>query len=163
MNLWLAAAVALLCALAGVVLGWLFSRLRSPYWTIGYLIPVILVFAYALAFHFPTLLFLPPFSWLMMGIKKFATLGFVATMILTTPLSRVPQARNRIMIAVLMAVIVFFLSLWPFLAPMVDRRELSRLTTHIDKEGICLQSADYTCGPASAVTTLRKLGLPAEE
>jgi len=163
MNLWLAAAVALLCALAGVVLGWLFSRLRAPYWTIGYLIPVILVFAYALAFHVPAIMFLPPFSWVMMGIKKFAALGFIVTLVLTTPLSRIPQKRNRIMIAVLMAVIVFFLSIWPFLAPMVDRRELSRLTTHIDKEGICLQSADYTCGPASAVTALRKLGLPAEE
>src|SRR5437868_10658425 len=108
-------------------------------------------------------MFVPPFSWMMMGIKKFATLGFIVALVLTTPLSRVPQKRNRIMIAVLMAVLVFFVSICPFLAPMVDRRELSRLTTQIDKEGICLQSADYTCGPASAVTALRKLGLPAEE
>jgi|SRR5882724_10878832 len=163
MNLWLAAVVALLCALAGVALGWGFSRLRSPYWTIGYLIPVIVVFAYALAFHFPSLLFLPPFSWLMMGIKKFATLGFVATLILTTPLSRVSQARNRIMIAVLMAVIVFCMCIWPFLAPMVDRGQLTHLQTSVDKDGICLQSTAYTCGPAAAVTALRKLRLPAEE
>jgi len=163
MSLWLAATVALFCALAGVVLGWWFSRLRSPYWTIGYVIALVLVFAYALAFRVPTLLFVPPFSWIMMGIKKFATLGFIATLLLTTPLSRVPRARNRIMIAVLMAVIVFFMSIWPFLAPMVDRRQLSRLRTHVDKDGICLQTTDYTCGPASAVTALRKLRLPAEE
>ena|SRR5258707_857435 len=163
MNLWLAAFVALLCALAGVVLGWWFSRLRSPYWTIGYVIPLVLVLAYALAFRVPTLLFVPPFSWIMMGIKKFATFGFVATMVLTTPLSRVPQARNRIMIAILMVVIVFFMSLWPFLAPMVNRRQLTRLQTNVDKDGICLQTTDYTCGPASAVTALRKLRLSAEE
>jgi len=84
-------------------------------------------------------------------------------MILTTPLSRVPQARNRIMIAVLMAVIVFFLSIWPFLAPMVDRGQLSHLQTSVDKDGICLQSTAFTCGPAAAVTALRKLRLPAEE
>src|SRR5262249_23801319 len=35
--------------------------------------------------------------------------------------------------------------------------------TQIDKDGICIQTTDYTCGPASAVTALRKLGLPAEE
>jgi hypothetical protein len=163
MNLWLAAGVALLCALAGVVLGWWFSRLPSPYWTIGYEIPLVVILAYALAFRVPTIMFMPPFSWMMMGIKKFATLGFVATLILTTPLSRVPQARLRMMIAVLMAVIVFFKSIWPFLAPMIDRGQLSRLQTKLDEDGICLQSTEYTCGPAAAVTALRKLRLPAEE
>lgn len=163
MNLWLAAFVALLCALAGVVLGWWFSRLRSPYWTIGYFMPLVLIFAYALAFRFPTIMFTPPFSWTMMGIKKFAAFGFIATLVLTTPLSRVPQKRNRVMIAALMAFVVFFMAIWPFLAPMVDRGQLSRLKTHMDHNGICMQSTDYTCGPAAAVTALRKLGLPAEE
>ena len=163
MNLWLAALVALFCALAGVVLGWWFSRRSSPYWMIGYFIPLTLVFIYALAFRFPTLMFTPPFSWIMIGIKKFAAFGFISTLLLTTPLSRVPQKRNRVMIATLMAFVVFFMALWPFLAPMVDRGQLSRLQTNIDKDGICLQSTDYTCGPASAVTALRKLGLPAEE
>ena len=99
----------------------------------------------------------------MIGIKKFAVFGFITTMVLTTPLSRVPQKRNRIMISTLMAVIVFFMSIWPFLAPLVDRNQLSHLETRIDKDGVCLQTTDYTCGPASAVTALRKLGLPADE
>jgi hypothetical protein len=33
----------------------------------------------------------------------------------------------------------------------------------VDGDGVCRQSSHYTCGPASAVTVLRKLGLPAEE
>ena len=89
--------------------------------------------------------------------------GFIATMVLTTPLSRVPQKRNRILISVLMIVIVFAMGIWPFMAPMIDRNQLRHLQTHMDKNGICLQTTDYTCGPASAVTALRKLGLPAEE
>lgn len=144
-------------------MGWWFSRLRSPYWAIGYYVPLVIVFAYALAFHVPALLFLPPFSWMLLGMKKFSVCGFVATMLLTTPLSRVPQKRNRVLISVLMAVIVFFMGVWPYVAPMVDRKELSQLKTNIDRDGICLQTTDYTCGPASAVTALRKLELPAEE
>jgi hypothetical protein len=163
MNLWLYAFVALLCALAGVALGWWFSRLRSPYWGIGYVIPVVVIFAYAIAFYVPDILFLPPFSWMLTGIKKFGTFGFLATLLLMTPLSRVSQPRIRVMIVVLMAVIVFFLSIWPFLAPISDRKELSRLQTKVDENGICLQTTAYTCGPAAAVTALRKLGLPAEE
>jgi predicted double-glycine peptidase len=163
MNLWLAALGALLCALAGVGLGWACSRLRSPWWTIGYFIPLALVFAFALAYHFPAVMFLPPFSWMMIGLKKFAVFGFIATLVLTTPLSRLPQKRNRIVVGVLMVLMVFAMSIWPFVAPMVDRGQLSQLTTRMDRNGVCLQTTEYTCGPASAVTALRKLGLPAEE
>jgi len=35
--------------------------------------------------------------------------------------------------------------------------------TNIDADGVCRQSNDYTCGPAAAVTALRKLGFSAEE
>jgi predicted double-glycine peptidase len=163
MNLYLHATVALLAAFAGMVLGWWFSRLRSPYWMIGCIAPLLLVFVYLLAFGFPSILFVPPFSWILVGIKKFATLGFVATLILTTPLCRVAVARTRVILAVLMTVIVFFTSVWPFLAPLADRKQLSRLQTKMDQDGICLQGTDYTCGPAAAVTALRKLDLPADE
>ncbi len=46
---------------------------------------------------------------------------------------------------------------------MVDRNRLSHLQTRMDGNGVCLQETDFTCGPAAAVTALRKLGLPAEE
>ncbi|MDR3460577.1 MAG: cysteine peptidase family C39 domain-containing protein [Verrucomicrobiae bacterium] len=163
MNLWLAAFISLLWALAGAALGWWFSRRRSPYWVIGYFIPVVLIFVFVVAFYVPALLFTPPVSWLMMGLKKFAVLGFVTTMVLTTPLSRLPKRRARVMVSALMAAMVFYLAIWPFLAPAVDRQQLTRLRTSMDANGICLQTTDYTCGPASAVTALRKLGLPAEE
>lgn len=163
MNLWLAAFVSLLWALAGCGLGWWFSRRRSPYWMIGYFIPVVLVFVFVVAFYVPALLFTPPVSWLMMGLKKFAVLGFIAAMVLTTPLSRLSKRRDRVMVSLLMAAMVFYMAIWPFLAPAVDRKQLAGLRTNMDANGICLQTTDYTCGPAAAVTALRKLGLPADE
>jgi len=54
-------------------------------------------------------------------------------------------------------------SVWPFLAPAFNHRQLEHLQTRVDANGVCRQTTDYTCGPASAVTALRKLGLPAEE
>jgi ABC-type bacteriocin/lantibiotic exporter with double-glycine peptidase domain len=53
--------------------------------------------------------------------------------------------------------------LWPFLAPAFNQRYLATLTTNVDGDGICRQSNEYNCGPAAAVTALRKLGFPAEE
>jgi hypothetical protein len=163
MNLWLEAMGAASFALAGILLGYFFSRLPKLYWTFGYFIPLVLVLIYGVAIHFPAMSFTPPISWMMMGRKKFAILGFIAAMVLTTPLSRLPLKRDRVVISVLMAVIIFFMSVWPFLAPAFNRNQLAHLQTRIGGGGVCLQNTDYTCGPASAVTALRKLGFPAEE
>ena len=46
---------------------------------------------------------------------------------------------------------------------MLARTELSHLETKMSNDGVCLQTTSYTCGPASAVTALRKLQLSAEE
>ena len=163
MNLWLGAISALFCALAGAALGRWFGQQKTPWWAFGYFIPLAIVLMYAVAFHFPSLMFTPPVSWLTMGLKKFAVLGFVETMILTTPLSRLPQRRDRKSLAVLMAVLAFFVGVWPFLAPAFARPQLAQLKTKMDENGVCLQTTDYTCGPAAAVTALYQLGFNAEE
>jgi hypothetical protein len=163
MNLLLEGTFAAMVAGAGVLLGHWFSRLRKPYWVLGYFIPLALVLIYGVAIHVPTLSFTPPISWMMMGRRKFAILGFIAAMVLTTPLSRLPLKRDRIVISILMTVVVFVMCVWPFLAPAFNRNQLSHLQTHMGTDGVCLQTTEYTCGPAAAVTALRKLGLPADE
>jgi len=69
----------------------------------------------------------------------------------------------RLLVYLLMVVIVFFMGIYPFIAPMVDRPQLSQLRTSMDKDGICHQTTEYTCGPAAAVTALRRLGFKADE
>jgi len=54
-------------------------------------------------------------------------------------------------------------SVWPFFAPVLNRNFQASIKTNLDRDGICQQSSDYNCGPAAAVTALRKLGFPAEE
>jgi hypothetical protein len=163
MNLWLEAIASILFAATGSLLGYIFSRFPKPWWMIGYFIPATMIVFYRLALHFPAMAFVPPASWMMLGLKKFAVLGFVATMVLTTPLSRVPKKRDRWVVVAFMAVFVFLKSVWPFLAPLSARHQLEGLHTTMGRDGVCRQTTDYTCGPAAAVTALRKLALPAEE
>jgi predicted double-glycine peptidase len=160
---WLGAIAAGLLASAGSLLGYWFSRWRKLWWTLGYFIPLSLVLIYAMARQLPGLFFTPPVSWMMLGRKKFVVIGFITTMVLTTPLSRLPRKRDRILVSLLMALMVFALSVWPFLLPVFDRNQLAHLQTRLGADGVCLQNTDYTCGPAAAVTALRQLGLPAEE
>jgi predicted double-glycine peptidase len=50
-----------------------------------------------------------------------------------------------------------------FLGPALARMELATLHTRMTPNGFCIQSTDYTCGPAAAVTALSCLGFKAEE
>ena len=96
LNLWFEGIFAVMVAGTGVLLGYWFSRLQKPYWMFGYFIPLMLVLIYGVAIHLPALSFTPPISWMMIGRRKFAILGFIAAMMLTTPLSRLPLKRDRI-------------------------------------------------------------------
>jgi hypothetical protein len=151
------------CAAAGALLGHWCSRLPRHWWTVGYFLPLLLVLACAVAVHHPAISFTPPLSWLILGRKKIFVAGFAAAMLLTTPISRLPHKKDRVVVFVLMVVIALTGSVWPFLAPAFNHRQLEHLPTRVDADGVCRQGTDYTCGPASVVTALRKLGLPAEE
>jgi hypothetical protein len=149
-------------ALSAFLLGRWFSRLPAPYWLIGYLIPVGLILLYCLAIFEPRVAIAPPVSWMTMGRSRFVCFNFIATMALTAPLARLPQKRNRLMVQALILVLSL-VTILPFLAPAFNRQYLAGLKTRLDPDGICRQSNEYTCGPAAAVTALRKLDLPAEE
>ncbi len=163
MNPWLETIGVILVALMGAVLGRLISRLRKSYWSWGLLIPFMLITMLLLARINNGLAFVPPFSWLAAGRMRFVILAFSATMGLTTPLSRLPRKCEKFTIGFLTAVVVFWFSVLPFLVPALIKEELRNLKTVVNPNGICLQSTGYTCGPAAAVTALRKLGVSAEE
>jgi predicted double-glycine peptidase len=83
--------------------------------------------------------------------------------VLTTPLSRLRLQSVKVLVSILMVLATIKLSVWPFLAPVFNHEQLSQLQTRLDANDICRQNTDFTCGPASAVTVLRKLGLSADE
>ncbi len=138
------------------------SRLPKGYWMIGYFLPLSLLLLYCLAMFDPRVALVPPISWMMLGRARFGTFNVVAVMLLTVPMFRLPNKRNRVVVSVLIVVLTL-LSALPFVAPAFNRSYLAGLKTKVDLDGVCHQSNDYTCGPAAAVTALRKLGYAAEE
>lgn len=163
MNPLLSAVTAALFAIAGALLGWWLSRLPKPWWALGYFFALVLIIAYVAGNRFPILSVTPPFSWIVFGRKKYAIFALIASLVLTIPLLKLPRKQDRNALGFLIVLLVCFMSIWPCLEPVFARNELEHLHTMIDADGICLQTTGYTCGPASAVTALRKLGLPAEE
>ncbi len=150
-------------AVLGAVAGWRCSKLRRPWWLAGYFGPLLVICVIGLARRSPELELKPPFAWAMAGRTEFALLAPVCTLLLMTPLSRLGHKRQRILMAVLMVAAVGQASVVPFLSPAFNCRYLETLQTMVDPDGICLQSNDYTCGPAAAVTALRQIGIEAHE
>ena len=115
----------------GVLVGLAFSRLPKPYWAVGYFIPMAVILIYGASARFHILALYPPASWIMAGRTRFALIGFITTMVLTTPLSRVPSQATRILVSILMALATAKLSVWPFLAPAFNHERLSLLHTRL--------------------------------
>ena len=160
---WLETAGVVFIALVGVVAGRFFSRFRKPFWVLGYFIPAGLIAILALVRFDPGLSFVRPFIWITAGRIRFVTLSFGVSMGLTVPLSRLLYKWEKLIVCILMAGFVSWFSVLPFLMPAIIRGKLSNLQTRFDKNGICRQTTDYTCGPAAAVTALGRLGLAAKE
>ncbi len=163
MRPWFETIGVLLLAVLGAMLGRLCSRLKTPYWVLGYALPLLLVGMVVLARRFEALAFISPFSSIVRGRREYVLISFACTMLFTTPLSRLRREREKAMVRIFMSVFVFYFSVLPFLGEALVRGYLSRLETKVNADGVCLQSNSFTCGPAAAVTALRKLDFEAGE
>ncbi len=163
MNPWLETLCVVLVALAGIWLGKKASRLPSPLWAYALALPICLLGLLIVAACTTLLDFAQPLFFITAGRTKYVILSFAITFGLTTPLSRLPYRIERGVICVLMLLFATCFSVLPFLVPALIRNNLAGIETRVDASGICYQTKSYTCGPAAAVTALRKLGFPAQE
>lgn len=143
-------------------LGWTAARrlARWRFWWVG-LIPSLLMVGVLIAERW-----LPGWlsmGWAVRGRREFVLLAFSIPLLLVTLGLHLPVIRQRNLVHVLAIVLTLRVSLAPFLAPAFEHAGHLKLETFTDQNGICLQSNGYNCGPAAAVTVLRRMGVPAEE
>jgi predicted double-glycine peptidase len=150
-------------ALLGILVGAALSRIKKPYYWLGFSGSFLLVFILVTTRFAGKVSFIAPFSWLVIGRIRFVVTAVAITLGLTTSIPHLRYKTERVTVCILMAIIVVWFCILPFLAPALVQKDLSALKNRIDAEGICYQSKDYTCGPAAAVSALNQLGLPAEE
>lgn len=117
----------------------------------------------ALGLNFRRLSFQPPMNCLVGGWGRWIVVSWIASFTLGTLITKLPRASTRRILWVLCGLIILRTATLPFLSPLFTKGTLRELTTQVDRDGVCLQGTPYNCGPAAAVTALRKLGFPAEE
>lgn len=163
MNPWLETVFAALTALSGLYLGKAFVNLRRPWWFTGYLLPLAVIAAVVITGFNETIGFMPPSCWLATGRIKFVILSLAAVTGLATLLPHLHSKFQKISVRLIMGVAVIWFAVLPFLTTALVKSDLQNLKTLVDSQGFCFQTKDYTCGPAAAVTALKKLGLSATE
>lgn len=152
--------LALLGALAGRACG-----PRRRVWAVAGGVGLAAVGLVAAAAREPTLSFVPPFSWVALGQREVAVMAFAIPFLLVTLAARLPRACDARAVRVFAGVAV---SLFLFLRMPMQPVALGEIACGATKrgmrpDGVRLQSTDYTCGPASAVTALAVLGVQSDE
>ena len=149
--------IALACV--GAVGGHFVSRLRRPYWLLGMIVPLLMLIGMTVHGLEST----PPFSWLVPCRRENAAAAVLVTMVFFTTLKHLPSRRRAVLVVALAVAAEIHFALMPFLLPALAQPYFRSLRTVVDGNGVCMQNTYYTCGPAAAVTALKRLGIEAEE
>jgi predicted double-glycine peptidase len=163
MGGWFETAGVILIVVLGAIIGRICSRLRHPHWGWGYFVPLSLILFLIFTGHPGLKVTLPVLAWATAGRARFVIIGFAVTMGCFTLIGRLKKRLEKAVVCAVMLAIVAWVSVMPFAVPALIKNDLRALKTKIDDDNLCFQSTDFTCGPAAAVTALRRLGLTAQE
>jgi hypothetical protein len=132
-------------------------------WWMGVVLPLG-VFGLVIAGHRSAWLrFVAPASWAVDADWGPLLMTAAIGMVFATLMPKLPRRSTRVYVGAAMGFMLVNYGLLPAALPLVSRVVLAENVTTIDRDGVCLQSHNYTCGPAAAVTCLVRLGIRADE
>lgn len=97
-------------------------------------------------------------GWLTWGRLEYALYGPLTILLPGLPALRASRLALQILAGVFALLVCWIASLAPFLGPLLYAPPRARMS----RDDICLQGDGFSCGPAAAVTALRRAGLNAE-
>jgi len=153
-------AVIAVLAVGGAAAGVYFSRRK--YWAVYFCISFLLYLTILIINRTPSFYYQLPFSWFFKGRGEYLFFSLSLPVMFGTLIPRLKASRQRLMVWGLAAVGTGYFGAIPVVQTLLVRERLNGLETWRE-DGVCLQTTDFTCGPASAVTALEKLGIEAEE
>ncbi|MBI9017565.1 MAG: hypothetical protein JEZ07_09935 [Phycisphaerae bacterium] len=143
------------------------ARLNKKYWLSWYILNAIALFSVNAPRIFVKLSFLklgsfkPCYAissgWSPIIITSIALMAMFASI-----MPKIPEKRVRRLMVVLIVIIQIRYIFLPIVSIIYYHDELVNLKTIFD-EDVCMQSTDYTCGPAAAVTALKTFGIDSTE
>ena len=136
---------------------------RGAWWGVPFTGSLVVVALVLVAHRSMGLSVVAPFSWVIAPDVSPFLMALTIPLLLSTLIVRLRERRKRAAVTVLMLFMASVYSLLPVASPAMAQASLLSARTRFDAHGVCLQTRGYTCGPASAVTCLRTLGVTCDE
>lgn len=153
-DLWMALGAMLL----GVVIGWKAGRA----WGLVYLVALMACLAIALVTRWPQASEWTGLGWTAEPRWRAWIAAMLIPGLLLAPTHRMDTRRRQRLLAGA-TVLSVAAGLVPLFSALAVSDRLLAMATRLGPDRICRQQTDFTCGPAAAVTALRRLGVSADE
>ena len=154
--------ITLLFVMAAFLFGIFVSSKKRAKWLSWYCFSLAALIVVNLPNFIVELSYVEPFNTLHYGYIRYAFIGFGIAGVFSPLLRHIPEKRTRILMVIMVWLFQVRYVLVPVGSPIVYRNEVAGLETKFQGQ-ICMQTTGYTCGPASAVTALRAIGVNASE
>jgi len=126
-------------------------------------LPLVLVGLVILGHRSTRLAFWPPVMWATGANWNPLLMTAAIAVMFAALVVRLPAKRSRPATVLAMGAMLLHYGLMPAALPLMVRPALAAAATRLDSHEICLQAHAYSCGPAAAVTCLRRVGLQGDE
>ncbi len=135
------------------------QKLPRKVWPAIYIVGLLLVIIINLFHYVPSLVNSAFFQFFTSYSKDLILLGVAAILTIIPSLPQLSRKTTKYLLVVFLTIVVLRSSVLPSACFLVNRNELINLKNNFDKDNVCRQSTNYTCGPAAVVTVLKALGI----
>jgi len=158
-NAVLSSILIVLLACSAYVASFYITKLKAPWWTLGYVIPIILTAIIAVGRWHPTLEMNPFFGILMHERREYIVMALSTALLLAVPASKLKRKLSTVLVASFAALFVIHFSVLPFLLPAFNRNTLLNINTSFDHFVTVLQVTDELVTVADPARGMRIITL----
>jgi len=162
MNYLIDTLAVLAIACIGTLAGFFCGRLSKYCWIAAYIFALALIFAVNVPMGTFGVKLSEGLRFLTADRREFIILSFAAPLMFAALVPRLKDKAAKVLLSLFIGASVLVFTIVPFFVPLLIRNLLADIQTRFSG-AVCLQSTDFTSGPAAAVTALGQIGIIAEE
>lgn len=142
--------------------GWKITRREGKAWIVSFFLALPFVLFVILLNRIPILVYSTALAWVAQGRVEFMIMATCMPFIFGLLIPRLSNKRQRFVVGLFVVIGTGYFIIMPFLDPVIVYAQMKDGKA-LMIDDVYIQSTNFTCGAASAVTALRQFGIEAVE